>query len=58
MPPVAEGLGGRPVVAVVAEEVVMAMFEASAVAVEFCGKRRRLEDKERVVEEDLWLGAR
>ena len=38
---------------VVAKDVAMAMFEAGAMAVEFHGKRRRLEDEERVVEKDV-----
>ena len=51
--PKAEEEEGGAVAVVVAEDVAMATFEAGAVAVEFCGKRRRLEDEERLVEEDV-----
>ena len=54
----ADRLGGGAVVVVVAKDVAMAMFEAGAVAVEFRGKRRRLEDDERVVEEDVVVGGK
>ena len=46
------------VAVVVAEDVAMATFEAGAVAVEFRGKRRRLEDEERLVEEDVVVGGK
>ena len=36
----------------------MATFEAGAVAIEFRGKRRRLEDEERLVEEDVVVGGK
>ena len=52
-PPKAEGEGGGAVAVVVAEDVAMATFEAGAVAIEFRDKRRRLEDEERLVEEDV-----
>ena len=46
------------VAVVVAEDVAMATFEAGAVAVEFRGKRRRLEDEEGLVEEDVVVGGK
>ena len=55
---VVAGEGGGAVAAVVAEDLAMAMFEAGAVAVEFRGKRRRLEDEERLVEEDIVVGGK
>ena len=54
----AEGIGGGAVVAVVAEDVAMTTFEAGAVTVEFRGKRRRLEDEARVVEEYVLVGGK
>ena len=57
-PPKAEEGEGGAVAVVVAEDVAMATFEAGAVAVEFREKRRRLEDKERLVEEDVVVGGK
>ena len=57
-PQKAEEEGGGAVAVVVAEDVAMATFEAGAVAVEFRGKRRRLEDEERLVEEDVVVGGK
>ena len=57
-PPKADGGRGDAVAVVVAEDVAMATFEASAVAIEFRGKRRRLEDEERLVEEDVVVGGK
>ena len=57
-PPKAEEKGGGAVADAVAEDVAMATFEAGAVAVEFRGKRRRLEDEERLVEEDVVVGGK
>ena len=54
----AEEEGGGAGAGVVAEDVAMATFEAGAVAVEFRGKRRRLEDEERLVEEDVVVGGK
>ena len=59
-PQVASWLGGSDVAVVVAEDVAMATFEAgaSAVAVEFHGKRRRFGDEEKLVEEDVVVGGK
>ena len=57
-PPKAEGEGGVAVAMVVAEDVAMATFEAGAVAVEFRSKMRRLEDEDRLAEEDVVVGGK
>ena len=51
---VAGDIGGSTMAVAATDDVAMATFEAGAVAVEFRSKRRRrLEDKERAVEEDV-----
>ena len=57
-PQVADGLGGSAVAVVVGEDVAIVTFESGAVAVEFLSERRRLEDEERLVEEDVVVGGK
>ena len=57
-PPKAEREGGGAMAVVVVEDVAMATVEAGAVAVQFRGKRRRLEDEERVMEKDVVVGGK
>ena len=57
-PQVADELEGGTVTVAVAEHMAMATFETGAVAVEFCGKRRRLEDEMGLEEEDVLVGGK
>ena len=57
-PVVAEGMGDGAVAEVVAEDVAEATLEAGAVAIEFRGKRRRLEIEMGLEDEDVVVGGK
>ena len=57
-PVVAEGEGGGAMAEVVADEVAEVTFKAGAVAVEFRGKRKRLDDGEDLEDKDVLVEGR
>ena len=57
-PPKGKGKGVDEVAVVVADDVAEVTFEAGARAVEFRGKRRRLEDDVSMVDEDVVVGGK
>lgn len=58
LPPVASDMDSGALAVVLAEDVAMATFEAGAVTIVFCGKRRRLENEKKVVDEDIVIGGK
>ena len=57
-PPQGKGKGVEEVAVVVADDVAEVTFEAGAMAVEFRGKRRRLENDVMMVDEDVVVGGK
>ena len=57
-PPKGKGKGVDEVAVVVADDVAEVTFEAGAMAVEFRGKRRRLEDDVAMIDEDVVVGGK
>ena len=57
-PPVDEGRVADEMVVAEDDNVAVAAFEAEAVAIEFCGKKRRVEDRVSVVDEDVVVGGK
>ena len=57
-PPKGKGKGVNEVAVVVADDVAEVTFEAGAMAVEYRGKRRRLEDDVAMVDEDVVVGGK
>ena len=57
-PPVAEGEVADEMVVAEDDNVAVATFEAEAVAIEFQGEKRRVEDRVTVVDEDVVVGGK
>ena len=57
-PPQGKGKGVDEVAVVVADDVAEVTFEAGAMAVEFRGKKRKLEDDVAMVDEDVVVGGK